>query len=89
MTLNAKAALTCPNKDFFPEWRDLTGNAIYKSDKIPLEAENRWNDMLIRLIKLVLFLAVVGLIGLTGFSFFGDMAPRTAPQSSTVTLDGG
>ncbi|MCI2393697.1 hypothetical protein MN186_04350 [Aliiroseovarius sp. N1F302] len=45
--------------------------------------------MLIRLIKLLLFLAIVGFIGLTGFAFFGDMEPRTAPQSSTVTLDGG
>ncbi len=44
--------------------------------------------MLIRLIKLILFLAIVGFIGLTGFAFFGDMAPRTAPQSSTVTLNG-
>lgn len=60
-----------------------------KSGKTPLEAENGWKDMLIRLIKLVFFLAVVGFIGLTGFAFFGDMAPRTAPQSSTVTLNGG
>ncbi|WP_191285947.1 hypothetical protein [Aliiroseovarius zhejiangensis] len=59
-----------------------------KSDKTPLEAENGWNNMLIRLIKLILFLAIVGFIGLTGFAFFGDMAPRTAPQSSTVTLNG-
>ena len=45
--------------------------------------------MLIRLIKLIFFLAIIGLIGLTGFAFFGDMSPRTAPQSSTVTLNGG
>lgn len=45
--------------------------------------------MLIRLIKLLIFLAVVGFIGLTGFAFFGDMSPRTAPQSSSVTLNGG
>ncbi|UWQ15954.1 hypothetical protein K3556_08375 [Aliiroseovarius sp. M344] len=60
-----------------------------KSDKTPLEADNGWNDMLIRLIKLIFFLAIIGLIGLTGFAFFGDMSPRTAPQSSTVTLNGG
>ena len=60
-----------------------------KSDKTPLEADNGWNDMLIRLIKLIFFLAISGLIGLTGVAFFGDLSPRTAPQSSTVTLNGG
>ncbi|WP_298570919.1 hypothetical protein [uncultured Aliiroseovarius sp.] len=45
--------------------------------------------MLFRLIKLLFFMTILGLIGLTGYAFLGDMSPRTAPQSTTVTLNGG
>ncbi|WP_432450063.1 hypothetical protein [Aliiroseovarius marinus] len=45
--------------------------------------------MLIRLIKLLFFLGLLAGIGLTGYAYLGDMSPRVAPQSTTVTLNGG
>ena len=42
-----------------------------------------------RLIKLLVFLVCVGFVALVGYAYLGDMSPRVAPQSTTVTLNGG
>ncbi len=44
--------------------------------------------MIRKLLKLVFFLAVIGFVALAGYAWFGDLAPRPATNSLTVTLDG-
>ena len=45
--------------------------------------------MLGRLIKIILVLVVLGFAGLAAYAFLGDLAPRPAAQSRTITLGDG
>jgi hypothetical protein len=43
--------------------------------------------MIGRLVKFLVVVLVLGVIGLVGFAYIGDLAPESAEQSQTVTLD--